>query len=153
MSEVTNLTEVMAAVREQEAALRQIQVTLDRLLRALGSAAPASEVREAPRLAAVTVTTSDPMEAGFTLSQRALADELGIPASYVSTLVRAFKLDEDHRCAMVVRPGAKRLVNYHHCAVERFRELLRDPPAHLDERARRTVEQVRHRLGEVAEAA
>jgi hypothetical protein len=78
---------------------------------------------------------------------------LAIPASYVSTLVRAFKLDEDPHYALTVRPGAKRLVNYHPRAIDRFRELVRCPPASLAPRAHRTLDQVRSRLGEPAQAA
>ncbi|HEU4534679.1 MAG TPA: hypothetical protein VFS00_11200, partial [Polyangiaceae bacterium] len=98
-------------------------------------------------------TVADPMGAGFTLTQRALAEALAIPASYVSALVRAFKLDEDPLYALTVRPGAKRLVNYHPRAIDRFRELVHSPPAWLDPRARRTLDQVRGRLREPARAA
>lgn len=139
---------VVAALREQGATLQRIQATLEQLLR--GLRLPAATAAGGPAPAA---TVADPMGAGFTLSQRALAEALGLPASYVSTLVRAFKLDEDPRYALTVRPGAKRLVNYHPRAVERFRELVRCPPASLEPRARRTLDQVRSRLSEPARAA
>jgi hypothetical protein len=137
----------MAALREQGAALQCIRATLEQVLRGLAAAAPAAG---GP---AVATAVADPMGAGFTLTQRALAEALAIPASYVSTLVRAFKLDEDPSCALTVRPGAKRLVNYHPRAIDRFRELVRAPPASLDPRARRTLDQVRSRLSEPAKAA
>ncbi|HEU4404106.1 MAG TPA: hypothetical protein VFS43_02255 [Polyangiaceae bacterium] len=141
-------SELMAALREQGAALRQMQATLEQLVRGLSpSAAPVSG---GPT---TTTTVADPVGAGFTLSQRALAEALAIPASYVSTLVRAFKLDEDPLYALTVRPGAKRLVNYHPRAIERFRDLVRSPPGPLDQRAQRTLDQVRSRLSEPARAA
>lgn len=149
MSTPTTLEEVLNALREQEAALRQMQATLDKLLQA--SAAPRAGEGRGPMLAAVAVV--DPTKAGFALSQRDLAEHLSLPPSYVSALVRAFKLDEDTDCAMVVRPGPKKLVNYHTRAVERFVELLDSPPEGLDTRAQRVVEQARHRRGETAKAA
>lgn len=139
---------MMAALKEQGATLQQIKATLEQLLRGLTPPAPPGD--GAPTSSA---TVADPMGAGFTLTQRALAEALAIPASYVSTLVRAFKLDEDPLYALIVRPGAKRLVNYHPRAIDRFRELVRCPPASLDPRARRTIDQVRSRLSEPAQAA
>lgn len=134
---------VMAAVRGQEAALRQIQATLNQLLRSLP--AVASLPGEANHDGAL-VAICDPMGAGFTLTQRAMAEALGVSPSYVSALVRAFKLDEDPHYALTVRPGVKRLVNYHPRAIERFRELVMNPPADLDKRAHHAVEQVRLKL-------
>lgn len=144
---VADLVAVVAVMKEQEATLRRIQAQLDALVKSLG---PSAHMVVAGESTAV----SDPLGAGFSMSQRALADELGVPASYVSALVRAFKLDEDPRYAVTVRPGAKRLVNYHPRAVARFRELVQEPPADLDRRALHTLEQVRARLAsEPARAA
>ncbi|MCU0683598.1 MAG: hypothetical protein MUF34_15375 [Polyangiaceae bacterium] len=161
-ADATTSADVMAALREQGATLRRIEEALKQLARGLApsvapgrsGSAPASTAAD-PMGAGFTAgsTAADPMGAGFMLTQRALAEALALPASYVSALVRAFKLDEDAHYALTVRSGAKRLVNYHPRAIDRFRELVHGPPAFLDQRARRTLEQVRSRLREPARAA
>jgi hypothetical protein len=128
-----------AALAEQGRQLAAIQATLGRLVAALQ---PGGEVvvGAAGRL--------DPMGAGYHLSQRDLAERLGLSPSTISALVHAFHLDDDARLAVTIRSrGSRRLVNYHPDTVERFRELLASPPDSLDHRAQRTVEQARLRLG------
>ncbi len=146
-ADVATPAAMMAALREQGATLQRIQATLEQLMRGQGLAAAPGAFGPA------TPSSADPMGAGFTLSQRALAEALALPPSYVSRLVRAFKLDEDPLYALTVRPGAKRLVNYHPRAIDRFRELVQSPPPSLDPRAQRTLDQARCRLREPAQAA
>jgi hypothetical protein len=130
---------LQAALAEQGRVLAEIQATLARLVVAVNGG---SEVRVG------AVARLDPIGAGYTLSQRDLAERLGLPPSYISALVRAFGLDEDPRLSVTVRSGTRRLVNYHPDVVERFRELLASPPAGLDDRAQHTVKQARSRLVE-----
>ncbi len=135
---------LQAALCEQGRVLAEIQATLARLVVAVNGG---SEVRVG------AVARLDPIGAGYTLSQRDLAERLALPPSYISSLVRAFGLDEDPRLAVTVRSGSRRLVNYHPDAVERFRELLFTPPAGLDERAQHTVKQARSKLPDTTHAA
>jgi hypothetical protein len=135
---------LQAALAEQGRVLAEIQVMLARLVAAVNGG---SEARVG------AVARLDPIGAGYTLSQRDLAERLGLPPSYISSLVRAFGLDEDPRLAVTVRSGSRRLVNYHPDVIERFRELLAAPPAGLDERAQHTVKQARSRLAEGTPAA
>lgn len=144
MAPVTTLDEIMSALNEHRAALDRLQTMLE----GLSQAAQAAQGR-----GALVSGVVDPAHAGYSLSQRELAMRVGLPPSTVSALVRAFRLDEDAACAMVVRPGERRLVNFHERAVARFLELLTSPPDGLDARAQRLVEQARQRRGGVARAA
>ncbi|HEX3770486.1 MAG TPA: hypothetical protein VHV30_06470 [Polyangiaceae bacterium] len=79
---------------------------------------------EQPDLASAVVV-ADPIGAGFSLSQDAVAKALGVTQTDFSVLDRAFKLRDDGNCAVVVRKGPQRnTVNYHRRAIERFRELV-----------------------------
>ncbi len=132
--EVATLRAMMA---EQGRQLAAIQATLGQLMSALQHGG----------VVVGAVARLDPMEAGFNLSQRDLAERLGLSPSTISALVRAFHLDDDPHLAVTVRSGPRRLVNYHPDTVARFRELLASPPSTLDPRAQHTVEQARLRLG------
>jgi hypothetical protein len=82
------------------------------------------------------------------MSQAQLAKALGLPQADVSILVRAFKLNEDENCAVVVRRGSgAEISNYHARAIDRFREFVAAPPANLDANQRSALERVKKRLG------
>lgn len=147
--------DLTTAIREQSAQLNRIQETLRVLVEAIRpelaktapvafSVAPADR---APDVATIKVDILDPIAANYTLSQRDVADALGLDQPEVSVLARAFNLRDDADCAMVVRKGKRTtVVNYHPRAVERFRELLRKPPSGLTDEATATLRRVRRKL-------
>ena len=145
--------ELTDAINRQAASLQRIQETLHILVKhTLPSAAATAPVAfrtagsdEPVDLATVTVV--DPIGAGYTLSQRDLAEVLGIDASTVSTLVRAFKIPEDPECAMTIRRGkSKAVVIYRMQAADRIRALLKKPPAGLAKDAQSAVKRAGKRL-------
>jgi hypothetical protein len=97
---------------------------------------------------AQALVLSDPIGAGYTLSQAELAEALGLQAPEVSILARAFKLADDGECAVVVRRGKKGavMVNYHPRAFQRFREQVSTPPKGLSEKELQVLERVRRKL-------
>ncbi len=69
-----------------------------------------------------------------------------------SVLLRAFQLNKDENCSVVVRPGdnqRRAVVNYHPRTIARFRELTATPPAGLDASQKAALKRVRARLGAV----
>jgi len=126
--------QMVGALREQAAAIQRIQATLsilvDNLVPQMRGQAPSAFTivadGEEPDLARALVV-ADPIAAGFTLTQQDLADALGLPASTVSPLVRAFGFQEKEDCAVLVRAGKRNdIVNYHSKAVQTFRMMLND---------------------------
>ena len=100
-------------------------------------------IGEAPDLA-IAVVVADPIGAGYSLSQDQIAQALGITQPDVSILARAFKLKEDAECAVVVRKGKRsEMVNFHPRAIQRFRELIADPPGHLNRSDAKAVDRAR----------
>jgi hypothetical protein len=147
------MTEIM---RQQASALARIQETLHILVEAVAPSL-AGQVPAAVRVAsegekpdiASTLVVADPIGAGYTLSQADLSKALGFSnATDVSVLVRAFKLDEDGDCAVIVRRGARnKIVNYHPRAVEKFRELVSAPPDGLTSDQKGSLARVKKKLG------
>lgn len=141
-------------IQQQASALSRIQSTLEVLIRAVaptleGALPPAVRISGDDEEAdiATAAVVADPIGAGFTMSQSALSAALGVGPAHVSVLTRAFKLDKDPRCAVVVRSGTKRkLVNYHPRAVDRFRELVRNPPGGLTKEQESALKRVRQVL-------
>ncbi|MBI1947637.1 MAG: hypothetical protein HYS27_18245 [Deltaproteobacteria bacterium] len=150
-----SLTDLAATVRSQATALEAIQETLRvvvqhmRIAPELEKKLPAVMRLAAPGEApTLPVVIADPNKVGFTWSQGELAAALGLTPPDVSVLARAFKLDEDPSCAVVVRAGkGKRIVNYHPRAAQRFRQLLDDPPQALTPEQRAVARRVRDRVG------
>jgi hypothetical protein len=132
--------EMMDVLRHQTSTLARIQETLHILVRAVAPTL-AGTVPAAVRVArdgegqdlASTLVVADPIGAGYTLSQVDLAKALGLPnATDVSILVRAFKLDENGDCAVIVRRGVRnKIVNYHPRAIETLRQWIASPPEGL----------------------
>lgn len=91
---------------------------------------------------------SDPIAAGYTLGQNDIARALGITQPEVSVLGRAFKLSSFEGCAVTVRKGAKgrEMVNYHRRAIDKFRDLVANPPSGLTREQQRALARVRERL-------
>lgn len=143
--------------RKQASALDRLQTTLQLLIEKIAPEIKdripvpirlANEGERADLTSAVVV--ADPMAAGFTMSQAQLAKALGLPQADVSILVRAFKLNEDENCAVVVRRGSNaEISNYHARAIDRFRDLVAAPPARLDANQRSALERVKKRIGRV----
>jgi hypothetical protein len=131
---VDDLVRLADAVRGQASALSRIQTTLDALLAHL-----------APELATKT-TAPDPIGAGYSLSQADLAKALGLSSADVSVLCRVFKLPAERECAMVVRAGARAIVNYHPRAIDRRRALIAEPPGELDAAGRAALKRVQKKL-------
>ena len=151
---------MVEAMKQQASALARIQTTLNILVQHLDPkfklglpvAIKAAGDDEEPDLAKALVV-ADPIGAGFTLSQAALAAGLGLPQSDVSILVRAFDLDKDGECAVTVRHGESRsMVNYHPRAVERFRKCMASPPRTLSQNQRRALERAKARLSKTSGA-
>jgi hypothetical protein len=98
---------------------------------------------------AKTLAVADPIGMGFTLSQSDLARGLKLSQADVSVLVRAFKLNEDEKCAVVVRrgkDGKDQMVNYHPRVAERFKELVSAPPKGLSQAQQRALKRVKEQL-------
>jgi hypothetical protein len=132
--------EMVQALKKQESVLDRIHATLAIVLKhfapqlegQLPAAIRISTDGEAPDIASAVVV-ADPIGTGYSLSQSDVATALGISPTDVSSLIRAFKLSDDGSCAVVVRKGKKhKFVNYHVRALDRFRELVRSPPAGID---------------------
>jgi hypothetical protein len=141
--------------RKQASALDRLQTTLQLLIEKIAPEIKdripvpirlASEGERADLTSAVIL--ADPMAAGFTMSQAQLAKALGLSQADVSVLVRAFKLNEEEDCAVVVRRGRTNteISNYHARAIDRFREIVAAPPAKLDSNQRSALERVRKGL-------
>lgn len=147
------LIEMMQALNRQASALERIQRTLEILIehtapQLKGQAPAAFRVAadgESPDVASALVV-ADPIAAGYTMTQADLARALGISGPDASILARAFKLEEDPDCAVVVRGGKNKTVNYHPRAARRFRELVAKPPRGISTRAEKTAERVRRKL-------
>jgi len=147
------LIEMVQAVNRQASALERIQRTLEILIehtapKLKGQAPAAFRVAadgEQPDIASALVL-ADPIAAGYTMTQADLARAIGISEPDTSILARAFKLEDDPDCAVVVRGGKQRTVNYHPRAARRFRELVAKPPRNLSQRQERTAERVRRKL-------
>lgn len=147
--------ELTTALQQQASALDRIQKTLLILVEAvapqLKASAPVAFAvaarDEAPDVATLSVHVIDPIAGGFTLSQKDLGDALGLDSANVSVLVRAFKLPDDPECAITVRRGRRSgIVNYRPRAVERLRELIRQPPSGLARDAQSALRAARKRL-------
>ena len=146
--------EMVQAMRQQTSALERIQTTLRILIEHIEPKL-AGQIPEALRIVgdgerpdlASTVVVADPIAKGYSLSQNSLATALGISATDVSILCKSFKLAEDGKCAVVVRKGAKQqIVNYHPRAIERFRELVKNPPQDLNAPGKAALARVRKRI-------
>ena len=151
-----NFVEMLQAMRMQAAALRRLQTTLNLLIEEI---APKIKVHlpspvhievaasgEAPDLASALVT-ADPIGAGFMLTQADLSNALNLHQTDVSTLVKAFNLREDENCAVVVRRGKRHdTVNYHPRAIQRFRELVAEPPSGLSSSEKKALARVARSL-------
>jgi hypothetical protein len=146
--------EMVTAINKQASALDRLQSTLSllvtRLAPDLKGQVPAilrvAGPGEEPDLASALVT-ADPMAAGYTMSQAALAEALGLSQADVSVLVKAFRMPEDGECAVVVRQGKRgQTVNYRPHAIERFKEWLRNPPGDLSRDQRNALLRVRKQL-------
>lgn len=145
---------MVKAMNDQASALNRIQETLNILVKAVkpeleGQLPPAVRVAGPDEQVdiATAFVVADPIGAGFTMSQTALAQALGVPQSDVSILSRAFRLHDDERCALVVRRGRQRdVINYHPRAVARFRELVASPPKGLSKSAGAALKRVRKRM-------
>lgn len=149
--------EMVKAIRQQASVLDRIQNTLAILVKHLApnlegqipAAMRIADEGETPDVASAVVV-ADPIGAGFTMSQANIAKALGIGQADLSILVRAFKLDKDSNCAVVVRPGddqRRGIVNYHPRTLERFRGLAAAPPGDLDANQRGALRRVRSRMG------
>ncbi len=149
--------EMVQAIRQQASVLERIQTTLAIMVKHLdpkleGQLPAAVRVAadgESPDLASAMVI-ADPVGAGFTMSQADIAKALGINQADASILLRAFKLNKDVECAVVVRPGGdqkREVVNYHRRTLDRFRDLAAKPPSGLDPSQRGALKRVGAKLG------
>ena len=148
-----SFVEMLQVIRRQASAIERIQNTLNILVRhispgltGLPAAIRPADGDEAPDLA-TAVVVADPIGTGYTLTQADIANALNLTQPDVSVLIRAFKLREDGDCAVVVRKGRQGdVVNYHSRAIDRFRQMVANPPAGLSNANRRLAARVRTRL-------
>jgi hypothetical protein len=124
---------MVEAINVQTSMLQRIQETLNILIRNMdirpGIDAPTAfriaDKDEQPDVASAVIV-ADPIAAGYTLSQKDIAEAVGISSPDTSILVRAFDLNNDDRFAVVVRSGPRReIVNYNRYAIDRFLELVK----------------------------
>jgi hypothetical protein len=148
---------MVQAIRQQASVLERIQTTLTILVKHLapkleGQLPAAVRVAghgESPDLATALII-ADPVGAGFTMSQAEIAKALGISQADASVLLRAFGLNKDEQCSVVVRPGdnqKRAVVNYHPRTIDRFREMVASPPTTLDANQKAAVRRMRARFG------
>jgi hypothetical protein len=134
---------MIQALRGCATALDRMQTTLDRLVAHLAPESAAPEAAPPPE-----PEPSDPIGAGFSLTQADLAKALGLTSADVSVLCRIFKLPDDRECALVVRSGARgRIVNYHPRAIDRLRAAVASPPDDLDAAGKAALRRVQKKLG------
>lgn len=141
-------------LNRQASAIDRMQATLAMLVekidpaRSLKIPTPIKVVEDARDAdVAVPLILADPMGAGFVMSQADLAAAVGLAQPTVSVLVRAFKLQDDEDCAVVVRRGrSTNTVNYHPRAAEKFRQYLREPPPDLDRSEQTALSRARRDL-------
>ncbi len=151
-----NFFAMTEAINKQASVLARIHNTLNQLVGAIApqlkpglpvaiGVAPAGENPDV----ATMLVAADPIGAGYTLSQADLAAVLGLPQADVKVLIRAFGLDQDSKCAVVVRKAGKSTrpwLNYNQYAVQRFRELVANPPKSLAPNGTSALRRVRARL-------
>ncbi|HEU4579542.1 MAG TPA: hypothetical protein VFS67_14890 [Polyangiaceae bacterium] len=132
---------MVEAINKQASAIERIQTTLELLVKhtqpSLAPQLPAV-VRvagdgEEPDLASALMV-ADPIGAGYTLGVSSLSKALGLSAADVGVLLKAFKINVDGSCAVVVRQGGPRntMVNYHPRTIDKFLSLVANPPPGLD---------------------
>jgi hypothetical protein len=147
---------MVQAINRQASALDRIQATLNILVSKVApelndqvpAAVSVAPEGTRPDLASALVVP-DPIGAGYVLSQEALAKAVGVSGADVSVLVRAFKLRDDGKCAVVVRKGGHQtMVNFHPRAIARFRELVLAPVHHpgLDRNQRSALQRAKAAL-------
>ncbi|WP_141331895.1 hypothetical protein [Myxococcus sp. AB025B] len=153
-----NFVAMVQAMQHQASAISRMQATLSVLIEAikpdlrhtLPAAIGIADGKEHADIAHALIV-ADPIGAGFTLSQAALAEALGLKGPEVSILVRGFKLNEDEECAVVVRRGKSgQIANYHPRTIQRFRELVDRPPKNLSQLEQDTLRRVRAKLPPLA---
>lgn len=161
-----NFVEMVQALNKQASTLGRIQNTLAVLVQHLApqlkekipvaietgnepvpvALRVAGQKGEEPDLATALVV-ADPIGTGYHLSQKALADALGLPQADVSIIVRKLKINDDPTCAVQVRAGKAKMVNYHHSrALARFRQLVANPPKDTPRDVMTTIKRVQARL-------
>jgi hypothetical protein len=146
--------EMVQAIRQQGSVLDRIHTTLAilvghleaKLEGPLPAAIRVASPGENPDLASAVVV-ADPIGTGYSLSQSDVAKALRISSADVSILFRAFKLQDDGECAVVVRRGRNyNVTNYHSRVLDRFRALVATPPSGLNRTQKYAVERVRRAL-------
>lgn len=147
--------EMAQALNRQASALERLQSTVQTLVKhvepSLAAASPAAfrvaDGGEEPDLASALVIAQDPIAAGYTLTQADLANALQVTGPDISEFVRAFKLNEDEDCAIMVRRGKRTLYNYRPETARRIREVAEGPPAELNKTQTRVLRRIQRRLG------
>ena len=125
------------AISRQASALDRIQHTLELLLE---HAAPelrgripgltvAPEGAEADLATVKNAVAADPIGAGYSLGQQAIADALQCSQSDISVLLRGLALKNKPALAVVVRRGPTReIVNYHRRVIDELLRVIEKPP-------------------------
>lgn len=161
-----NFVEMVQALNKQASTLGRIQNTLAVLVQHLAPqlkekipisidtenqpvpvALKVAGAKGDPPDLATALVVADPIGTGYHRSQKALADALGLPQVDVSIIVRKLKINDDPSCAVQVRAGKAKMVNYHHArAMTRFRELVANPPKDTPKDVMTTIKRVQARL-------
>lgn len=148
-----SLIKLATTVEQQSIALERIQESLHLMVKAMDGAgnlalppvmrfAESNEDADLPS----AVVIADPNRAGFSLSQAELAARLGLKATDVSVLARAFKLQENPKCAVVVGRGRRPVVVYHANAIDVIKQMVRSPPSNLTPQERVVLVRVKSTL-------
>lgn len=147
-----SFVKMLETQRMQASALERLQTTLQLLVEKIAPEIKdripvAIRIDDQPDIAS-TFVIADPIATGYTMTQSNLAEALGINPADVSILVRAFNLTEDGDCAVTVRKGPKSsIVNFHPRTLQRFRELVAEPPEEqMDAKQKKSLIRVRRVL-------
>lgn len=148
--------EMTGAIKAQASALDRILGTLELLVQhaapELKGRIPGLSVAAPGTAADLATVAADPIGAGYSLGQQALADALQCSQSDVSVLLAEYPLKNKPEYAVIVRRGKQReIVNYHLRAVEHLVEIIEKPPASATTRMRQAIERIRRKraLGRV----
>jgi hypothetical protein len=142
--------EMTQAILQQASALNRIQRTLELLLEhsapELKGRVPGLRIAGPGEDVDVATIAADPIGAGYSLGQQAIADALHCSQSDISVLLNERPLKDKPELAVVVRRGPQReIINYHPRAVDTLLKLIERPPADATPRMVKAIERIRKR--------
>lgn len=144
--------EMTGAIAKQASALDRILATLEMLVEhaspELKGRVPGLRLAEPGGKADLATVAADPIGAGYSLSQQAIADALQCSPSDVSVLLGEHPIKDQPELAVVVRRGKQReIVNYHQRAVEYLVRIIDKPPAGASSKMRKAIDRIKRKRG------